>query len=53
MVGGLGGGWARSQAPRFSPNRRCGISGPLKLPHCGLMPAIFTTLSHFAASAAM
>ena len=22
-------------------------------PHCGLMPAIFTTLSHFAASAAM
>ena len=30
-----------------------GISGPLKLPHCGLMPAIFTTLSHFAASAAM
>ena len=34
-------------------NGRYGISGPLKLPHCGLMPAIFTTLSHFAASAAM
>jgi hypothetical protein len=37
----------------ISPNGRYGISGPLKLPHCGLMPAIFTTLSHFAASAAM
>ena len=36
-----------------SRNGRYGISGPLKLPHCGLMPAIFTTLSHFAASAAM
>ena len=36
-----------------SRNGPYGISGPLQLPHCGLMPAIFTTLSHFAASAAM
>jgi hypothetical protein len=36
-------GWTRRERP----------SGPLKLPHCGLMPAIFTTLSHFAASEAI
>src|SRR5262245_30498956 len=31
---------------KSNPRGHYGISGPLKLPHCGLMPAIFTTLSH-------
>jgi hypothetical protein len=47
--------WGAAHCTRAAkhPDGRYGISGPLKLPHCGLMPAIFTTLSHFAASAAM
>ena len=38
---------------RDSPNGTLRNIRPLKQPHCGLMPAIFITLSHFAASAAM